>query len=338
MINNLFLALVVLTNIIIYLKYEKLSKLLNVYDLPNERKLHKKKTPLLGGFILIANFLFFSALHIFNKHNSSEIFYFFSFSKFYIFFFTVILIFLLGFFDDKFDLNPNIKLFLLTLIISTILWFDNSLLISKLTFTFMDNSLVIGKYSFLFTLLCFLLFINACNMFDGINLQSTCYFIILIFYLNISGYNSLLLNFLLISLVIIFLLNKNGKIFVGDSGVYLISFIMGYVLVKIYNLDNKLSSDLIFILMMVPGIDMFRLFLLRLLNKKNPFSPDRNHIHHLLLNAYSYKKTIIILNVLILYPIVLTMFNFEKLFIIIIYLIQYLILIVFLEKKKTNTG
>ena len=100
-------------------------------------------------------------------------------------------------------------------------------------------------------------------MFDGINLQSVSYFIILIFYLNIIGLNSVLLNCLFISLLVIFFSNKKGKIFMGDSGVYLISFIMGYILVKIYNFDNKFTSDLIFILMMVPGIDMFRLFIIK---------------------------------------------------------------------------
>tara|TARA_B100000035_G_scaffold102744_1_gene87168 strand:+ start:388 stop:912 length:525 start_codon:yes stop_codon:yes gene_type:complete len=173
-------------------------------------------------------------------------------------------------------------------------------------------------------------------MFDGINLQSTSYFIFVILYLIIIGLNNNVIYFLLIPLLLIFILNKDEKIFMGDSGIYLISFIMSYILIKIYNFDTKLSSDLIFILMMVPGIDMFRLFLLRLVNKKNPFSPDRNHIHHLLLKRYSYKKTIIILNLSILYPMILIMLNFEKLFIILIYIIQYIILIIFLEKNKTN--
>ena len=119
----------------------------------------------------------------------------------------------------------------------------------------------------------------------------------------------------------------------GDSGVYLISFIMGYILVKIYNFDNKLTSDLIFVLMMVPGIDMFRLFIIRILNKKNPFSPDRKHIHHLLLNKFSSLKTLVILNILILYPIILTLVKFTKFVIILIFLFQYIVLIFYLEKK-----
>ena len=333
MISNLFLVLSVLINIVIFFKHKKLSYMFNVYDYPNERKLHKHKTPLLGGLIIIINLSLFSALYFLSQYNEGDIFYFLNKSNFNLFFFTAFLIFLLGFIDDKFDLNPNLKLFLLTLIISNILWLDDTLLINQLTFSFIDTSLNIGKYSFIFTLLCFLLFINACNMFDGINLQSVSYFIILIFYLNIIGLNSLLLNCLFISLLVIFFLNKKGKIFMGDSGVYLISFIMGYILVKIYNFDNKISPDLIFILMMVPGIDMLRLFIIRILNKKNPFSPDRKHIHHLLLKKFSYIQSLLILYFLILFPLILVFINISKLLIIIIYLIFYLILKFFLEKK-----
>tara|TARA_Y200000002_G_C22412749_1_gene550493 strand:- start:68 stop:598 length:531 start_codon:yes stop_codon:yes gene_type:complete len=173
-------------------------------------------------------------------------------------------------------------------------------------------------------------------MFDGINLQSSSYFIILILYLIIIGINNDLINIILFSLILIFILNRNGKIFMGDSGVYLLAFIFSYIFIKIYNFDNKLTSDLIFILMMVPGIDMFRLFILRILSKKNPFSPDRKHIHHLLLNKFSSLKTLVILNFLILYPIILALVKFPKFIIILIFLFQYIALVFYLEKKTTK--
>ena len=237
-------------------------------------------------------------------------------------------------FDDKYNLNPNLKLFLLTIIVSLTLWFDDTLIISSLKFSFLNAELYLGKYSFIFTVVCFLLYINACNMFDGINLQSSSYFILLIFYLIIISINNTLLNILLIALILIFILNRTGKIFMGDSGVYSLSFIFGYIFVKIYNFDNKLSSDLIFVLMMIPGIDMLRLFIIRIFNKKNPFAPDRKHIHHLLLNKFSYLKTILSLNFLILFPLILLMLDLSILLIILIYLIQYISLIFFLEKNN----
>lgn len=333
MTNNFFLLYFILLNVLIFFNYKRISKLLNIYDIPNERKFHKENTPLLGGIIIFINLVFFSFFYFLDFYKLEKFSYFFSNNQFLIFFLSTFSIFLLGSLDDKYNFNPNLKLFLLTVIISLTLLFDNSLIIDNLIFSFIDYNLTLGKYSFIFTLICFLLYINACNMYDGTNLQSTSYFLILLFYLMIIGVNNNFLNVLLIILLLIFILNKSGKIFMGDSGVYTMSFIFGYILVKMYNFDNKLSSDLIFILMMLPGVDMFRLFILRILSKKNPFSPDRKHIHHLLLNKFSSLKTLIILNILILYPIILTLVKFPKFVIIIIFLIQYIALIFYLEKK-----
>ena len=335
MIKNLFYISFFFLNILIFFNYNKISKIFNIYDFPNERKLHKEKTPLLGGLIIITNLLIYSLFYLFTKDFGYELYNIFYFKiSFLIFFLSSILIFLLGMFDDKYNLNPNLKLFLLTIIVSLTLWFDDTLIISSLKFSFLNAELYLGKYSFIFTVVCFLLYINACNMFDGINLQSSSYFILLIFYLIIISINNTLLNILLIALILIFILNRTGKIFMGDSGVYSLSFIFGYIFVKIYNFDNKLSSDLIFVLMMIPGIDMLRLFIIRIFNKKNPFAPDRKHIHHLLLNKFSYLKTILSLNFLILFPLILLMLDLSILLIILIYLIQYISLIFFLEKNN----
>ena len=130
-------------------------------------------------------------------------------------------------------------------------------------------------------------------MFDGINLQSSSYFIILVFYILNLHDNNFFLVFLLISLIIIFKLNFKGKIFMGDSGIYILSFFLSYLIIKNYNINVKINADLIFILMMLPGIDMLRLFIFRILNKKNPFSPDKNHIHHLLLEKLFSKVSLI---------------------------------------------
>ena len=50
--------------------------------------------------------------------------------------------------------------------------------------------------------------------------------------------------------------------------------------------------------MFLPGIDMIRLFFTRLKNKNNPFSPDRKHLHHKLLQKFGYKYTIQIISAL----------------------------------------
>ena len=85
--------------------------------------------------------------------------------------------------------------------------------------------------------------------------------------------------------------------------------------------------------MMLPGIDMLRLFIFRILDKKNPFLPDKNHIHHLLLEKFTYWKTIIIINFAIIIPILLSLINFSNLIIIIFFILIYLISILVLKNK-----
>ena len=126
----------------------------------------------------------------------------------------------------------------------------------------------------------------------------------------------------------------------GDSGIYLLSFTVAFLIIKIYNSYNFIHTDLIFILMMVPGIDMFRLFLRRLLKKRNPFSPDKHHIHHILIAKFSYIQSILILNSFILIPIFLTYLNISNLFIILIYILIYLTILIkfqFSNKKFSNS-
>ena len=56
---------------------------------------------------------------------------------------------------------------------------------------------------------------------------------------------------------------------------------------------------------MVPGIDMFRLFLQRIKNKRDPFSADQNHLHHYLIKNFSLNITLFIYFLLISVPLFL---------------------------------
>ena len=328
--------IIVILNLPILLFYKKIAQFINIYDFPGDRKIHKNKVPLLGGYILIINLILFFMLIITNNLEFDLIkFLFVSKYNFLIFFIFSVIVFLIGAVDDRIDINPNLKLFILSIVIFLYLFFDDNLLINELRFSFVENKIYLGIYSFAFTILCLLLFINACNMFDGINLQSCTYFLILSASLIIKDFNNVFIIFLIIPLIIIFILNYKGKIFIGDSGIYLLSIIFGYLIIKNYNFNLILNSDFIFILMMVPGIDMLRLFINRLLNKKNPFRGDRQHIHHFFLKIFLYNKTIMIINGLIIIPIVLSFLLNSNLIIIITYITLNLFLfnVIFKSKK-----
>ena len=331
-----FIIFLVILNFIFLYYFKNFAKLYGLYDVPNKRKIHQVSTPLIGGFYFFINlsFLFlFSTISLnFNSLNldmvDKNIL-----SLFNYFFFLII--FIIGFLDDKNDLSPNIKLSILFLLIYIFLNFNESFVIKFLNFSFIDFQLSLGSYDIFFTTLCFLLFINACNMFDGLNLQTGIYLTSVIFYF-FSFSQSLLIIVISISILFFLILNFKGKIFMGDSGIYLYSFAISLIFVHLYNDRSIIYADTIFLIMMVPGIDMFRLFIVRILKKQNPFQADKNHIHHLLLNNYNYKKTIKILSIIIYIPLFLIKIELSNVMILLIYMFIYCYLIFNLKYKNVN--
>ena len=82
----------------------------------------------------------------------------------------------------------------------------------------------------------------------------------------------------------------------------------------------------IFILFIIPGIDMLRVFIERIYKKKSPFQSDTNHLHHILLLKYKKNKIVyVIYSLLIAIPILLNfLFTNKQLYIIIITIIFYI--------------
>jgi UDP-GlcNAc:undecaprenyl-phosphate GlcNAc-1-phosphate transferase len=75
--------------------------------------------------------------------------------------------------------------------------------------------------------------------------------------------------------------------------------------------------------MQVPGLDLLRLAIQRIYNKKHPFNPDRNHIHHLLLKKLGYIKTVLIVSGIIIIPNYLSILYGNTIFYIILTLLMY---------------
>ena len=71
------------------------------------------------------------------------------------------------------------------------------------------------------------------------------------------------------SIFLFLILNLKKKLFLGDSGVFFLSTLFSLLVIENYQI-NKISAEQIFLLMMLPGIDMLRLFLERILKKKKP--------------------------------------------------------------------
>jgi UDP-GlcNAc:undecaprenyl-phosphate GlcNAc-1-phosphate transferase len=300
-----FIFLQLILNIFIFLKISKISKFINIFDRPDgDLKKHRFNTPLLGGVIILLNLSLILLCDFFFDYDLLN--YKFSFKEKISGTLLLFLFFFLGLFDDKYSIKPEKKITLSILFSVLILILNNNLLISEIKLSFIDNQLYLHDFSYLFTIFCIVILINAINFYDGINGQSSIFFIICFTYL---GYKSPIFSFyilIIIALVFILSLNLHNKIFMGDNGIYLVTSILIMALIYEYNKFSTIEfADEIFFLLIIPGYDLLRLTLVRIYNGKNAFYGDRNHLHHMIMKKYSLLKTNLILVFLNLIPIIL---------------------------------
>ena len=336
-------VIIIIFNILIFYNIDKINNLFNIFDYPdNIRKLHKERVALTGGLILFANFLIIFCYSLYTQSQHDIAINIISGSKtneLYSIILGSTLFYLLGFFDDKYNIDGKIKLFLQFIIILSVLTIDPGLVFKELNLSFIKISFIYLHSGFIFSLLCYLLFINAFNLFDGINLQSGSYTLLLIvMYLILINGNSDI--FLLIPSVILFLiLNFKNKIFLGDSGTLFISYLMSSLFIKGHIYGEMYFADIIGLLFIVPIYEIIRLGTVRILRKENPFCGDRNHLHHILIKHFSNEISIFIILLIIIIPVLfhyifnLNYFSFLLSFILYLSLINYLN---YLEKKYEN--
>lgn len=246
--------------------------LIDKKDLAHKSFASKSLVPLSGG-ILIATFL------LLNSNNYSLIFFF-------------ILIFILGVFSDfLLIVKPLKKFFFQFLIVITFLIFSKISILSTKVF-FIDFFIQNKIFSILFTCFCLLILINGTNFLDGVNTLVCGYYILIILtILYISSSNEINYNFedfyyLLLVLLVIFSFNFFSKTYLGDSGSFLLSFLIGYYLINLCN-DNLFTTKYIspiFILLLLwyPAFENLFSIIRKLLTKKKPSEPDNLHLHHLL--------------------------------------------------------
>jgi UDP-GlcNAc:undecaprenyl-phosphate GlcNAc-1-phosphate transferase len=330
----LFLFLVIPINYLIFYFYKQLASVYNLYDLPDfERKIHKKKTPLLGGLFLAFNLLLIIFINFLNPVILEGNF-FKNLNNYFSFFLISLLFYLLGFLDDKFKFSANLKLIIMTILVSFTLLLDRDIMLTNLNFNYFNYNLNLLNYSFFFTVFCFLLFINAFNMLDGINGQAPTYFLfIMLIFLSKAILIYLVIVFVIY--VLFFLkLNFKNQTFLGDSGSLPLAFIASYIFIKSYNLGYKLSVEEIFLIMSVPGYELFRLAIVRILNRKHPFKADNLHLHHLILAKKGLLKTYLIIQFLLIFPYVLLNLSNSFLLTFFLNLSLYIIIVLYFRRSR----
>lgn len=350
--NNLifFLVASILINVIIIYYASPISKVLGLIDKPNKsRKKHSRETPLIAGLSILI-LIIISLI--------SDFFYEFILDKdFKIIFISSLAVFFVGVIDDKIDLPPLRKIFLIAIIsYLTILTSDN-LVISKFYISTYDTFFYNKYLPTIFTILCLLTLTNALNLIDGINGLAIGVIIIwFISYLVIFDYQHVLIQnsntqifigILILNLFFIFVWNVNSSYFLGDSGSLFLSYLFGMLIIKSVNQNYSLShistfvsAEQILIIFLIPFLDMLRVMLSRITNKKNPFSGDRNHFHHYILDFVVNKSFVIwIYFMYVIGPIALSVIfkNIKIELIIIMSVIFYMISLKYIIKNNKKS-
>ena len=202
--------------------------------------MNEKETPLIGGILFLL-----SLLYLFYEKN-----FFLSLSIFFIF--------CAGFFSDlKILISPKYRIFLQTLIISLSVYFLD-ISIASTRIEILDRLIEISFFNIIFTTFCILILLNGSNFVDGLNGLLIGYTIIILsilIKLNLLDqifFEEDKIIFLFFSLIILLIFNYLNLFYLGDAGSYLIGFMLGYLLIKVYFYSNSISPFFIILLIWYP--------------------------------------------------------------------------------------
>lgn len=322
----LFFLFLLCLNITIFLNLKYISSKIRIYDLPdNNRKIHNLKITKIGGIILFVNIILIIIYQ--DKLEFSQ--------KFIPFFFILFLTFIISLIDDLKDIKPIYRLISFYFLFFIWVIIDPSMQINDLKFITYNIDINIEKFSYFITPLFILIFLNALNLYDGINGQTVSYLFLFLFFFYFNNLNINLYFYFIPFLTIFFFYNINNKIFLGDTGVTLLAVYISYIIINDYNLNQNLYCDEIFLIMMLPGIDMLRVYFGRLIEKKDPFLSDKSHLHHILLKRIP--KQYVFLYQFMLITLILTSFyiySINFLFIFFTVLILYFVTLVVCNAKN----
>ncbi len=285
-----FLAIPVIINV---------AEMKKLFDMPDARKIHQVAITPLGGIGIFAGFIFGCLLTV-NFKESSEFQYFIAASM---------VIFFLGLKDDILVLTP-IKKFIGQVLAAFLIIYYGRVQIRSMHGFFGIHELP-EMFSLLISYFSVIVIINSFNLIDGVDglagtlgLMSSALFGIYFIYAGVEPSYYVLAFSLCGSLLAFLIFNfQPAKIFMGDTGSLLIGVVNAILVLKfidpgngIESMNPIISSPAIgFTILMIPLLDTLRVFAIRIFKRRSPFSPDRNHIHHLLLDRGLSHRTITLL-------------------------------------------
>ena len=287
-ITSLIITYLAIPKVIIFADKYRLS------DVPGKRSSHKRSVPVFGGLAIFSGVIF--SMFIWGKLADVQ-FILLSF----------LIVFFVGVIDDLLSLTPFKKLFGQIIAVLIVVY------LAGLKIDSMHG--VWGIYDLpdfiatLFTIFVVVVITNAFNLIDGVDglasgiglISSFCFGFIAVL---MSQLQMGVIAFSLMGALFGFMkYNFNpARIFMGDSGSLLVGMILSVLAINTiryglvfgnFGLPNK-GPLMAIVFLSIPLFDSLRVFIVRLIKGKDPLSPGREHIHHVLLDlGFGHKGTAI---------------------------------------------
>lgn len=266
-----------------------------LYDVPNARKIHANPIPSLGGLGIFAGFIV-SCLLTISLTNSQGFQYYFA---------AALVIFFLGLKDDILILTP-MKKFIGQIVAAFIIIYKGGVVIKSMH-GFMGIYELPEAISLIMTYLTVIVIINSFNLIDGVDglaaglgIFTTLTFGTYFYVISHTEYSAL--AFAMCGSLLAFLIfNRSpARIFMGDTGSLLIGLVNSILVVHFINFADSqavsfplsASPAIGIAILIIPLFDTLRVFSIRIFSRRSPFSPDRNHIHHILLDRGMTHKSV----------------------------------------------
>ncbi|MFT6841562.1 MAG: UDP-GlcNAc:undecaprenyl-phosphate GlcNAc-1-phosphate transferase [Psychroserpens sp.] len=273
----------------------------NIMDKPGGRKIHSGDTPSMGGIAIFAGVMLAIAIWMPFPY----------IQRFKFLFGAMGIMFVVGLRDDLVPVRPIVKL-AAQLLASAMIIFLMDIRLTSLYNIFTIDSLpyIISIGLTLFT---FIVITNSYNLIDGLDgLASSigviAFFFFGIYFFLVGQVQYSIICFSFIGALIAFL-NFNwqpSRIFMGDTGALLIGAVLAVITIKFidYNFHLPLTNEFRLessvgvgiSVIIIPLFDTLRVFISRAIKNKSPFSPDKTHIHHLLMRlGFSHSGTTLVI-------------------------------------------
>jgi UDP-N-acetylmuramyl pentapeptide phosphotransferase/UDP-N-acetylglucosamine-1-phosphate transferase len=271
-----------------------------LFDFPDERKVHHNPIPALGGLAIYAGFITAFLLTVSFEGDN------------YVFQYLIVagvIMFFVGLKDDLLNIAP-FKKFLGQILAASLLVFKGGLVISN-----MDG--ILGVYELqpvaaeALSVVTIVVIINAFNLIDGVDgLAGSISFVAtgfcaVFFAINGDWSYACMATALLGALAAFLIFNyPPARIFMGDTGSLLIGLINAVLVIRFIQTAQQApvwpvgsAAAMGFAILFVPLFDTLRVFSYRIVHGIPPFTPDRNHIHHILMRFnWSHLKVTLVLS------------------------------------------